>query len=74
MASLTLADPDLLTRLTVPSLLRSFLRMRLPTPDTSPEPERALREFTHEILERNPDAFASELDIECMMHRSHGWF
>jgi hypothetical protein len=74
MASLTLADPDHLTRHTVPSLLRSLVSMRLPTPDTSPEPERALREFTHEILERNPDAFASELDIECMMHRSHGWF
>jgi hypothetical protein len=73
MASLTLADPDLLTRLTVPSLLRSLVSMRLPTPDTSPEPERALREFTHEILERNPDAFASELDIECMMSRI-GWF
>jgi hypothetical protein len=74
MASLTLADPDLRTRFTVSSLLRSLLRNRLPTPDNSPEAERASREFTHEILERNPDAFASELDIECMTHRSHGWF
>ncbi len=69
MASLTLADPDLRTCFTVSSLLRSLLRKRLPTPDTSREAERASREFTHEILERNPDAFASELDIECMMNR-----
>jgi hypothetical protein len=74
MASLTLADPDLRTRLTVSSLVGSFLRKRPRAPDTSPEAERASREFTHEILERNPDAFARELDVECMMHRLHGWF
>jgi hypothetical protein len=74
MASLTLATPDIRTRFGVSSLLSSLLRKRLYAPDTSPAAERAAQGFAHEVLMRHPDAFASELDVECMMHRCRGQF
>lgn len=39
-----------------------------------PEDARHRREFIHEVLERNPDAFTSDLDVQCMMQMYPGQF
>ena len=33
----------------------------------SPEDNRARRDFIHEMMARNPDAFSSDLDVQAMM-------
>ncbi len=36
--------------------------------------DRARRAFVDEMLSRNPDAFASEYDVQCMLHMYPGRF
>jgi hypothetical protein len=53
-----------------PALLRflcRFLPFVGPAPDQDPDDARARRAFLMEMLDRNPDAFASEQDVQSMM-------
>ena len=38
------------------------------SPEDSQEDSRASRDFVLEMLDRNPDAFQSELDVQYMAH------
>ncbi|MBF9029219.1 hypothetical protein HKCCE3408_02315 [Rhodobacterales bacterium HKCCE3408] len=58
--SLTPGLFDLLAR------LRPERRAPAPAPDLAAE-DRARRDFIDEMVSRNPDAFASHLDVQAMM-------
>jgi hypothetical protein len=66
MTSLTLARPTILRRIldfwtnAVPA------QDRPKSPDETPDQARARRDFALEMLDRYPDAFQSELDLETM--------
>lgn len=45
-----------------------------PTFKPTPDELRAERDFINEMLDNNPDAFSSELDVQCMMHMYPGRF
>lgn len=67
MNSLTLAQPAFWSRF-------SLIWKRInPSPrltdmgNKSHEDERTRREFIHDMLNKNSDAFQSELDVQCMM-------
>ncbi len=66
MTSLTLSRPTIWRR------FQDFLKSLAPSqdcatpPDDSQEDSRTRRDFALEMLDRNPDAFKSELDIQNM--------
>lgn len=66
-------------RVSGPLLDMSFLRQLLfwrhrTVADDAPEDARARRDFIQDALARNPDAFASELDVQNMMCMFPGRF
>lgn len=73
MASLTFFYPGIFDRFAPLSWRRNVTRKGGPVPDVSPD-ARSRREFVHEILTRNPDAFSSELGLQGMMHLYAGRF
>lgn len=69
MASLTLSFPIGFGLLELLSQHVSRKSKDRPASETSPEAARTRREFVHEMLTRNPDAFTSELDVQNMMQQ-----
>jgi hypothetical protein len=53
--------------LAIPALLRDFFRPGPAEPPASPDETRARLDFAREMLDRNPEAFASEEDVRAMM-------
>ena len=51
----------------VPALLRDLFRSAPAKPLDSPVESRARLDFAREMLDRNPEAFASEEDVRAMM-------
>ncbi len=51
----------------VPAFLRDLFRRDLAKPPASPAESRARLDFAREMLDRNPEAFASEEDVRAMM-------
>lgn len=51
-----------------------FVPRAAPDPGDSAEAARARRAFIHDTLSARPDAFASELDVQSMMHCYPGRF
>lgn len=59
------------------ALLRCFSRLlpgRGPVPDADRDDSRARRDFLMDMLDRNPDAFASEHDVQSMIRLYPGHF
>ncbi|NDW02713.1 hypothetical protein [Salipiger sp. PrR002] len=67
MALLTLSHSSVVDRLLRLSWLRAGPDARSDVADLSADETRARRDFVNEMMQRCPEAFSSDLDVQSMM-------